>query len=94
MARNDRIVRVEARKQARHAPRAGDSPPSSSIRRVRLPRPLAPRGAGYLARQQRLMRMLDDHKALSVERAAAELGCSRRTIYRDFLVLAEPGVPL
>lgn len=38
--------------------------------------------------------MLDERKELSVEHAAAELGCSRRTVYRDFLVLSETGVPL
>lgn len=40
------------------------------------------------------MRLLDERKELSVEHAAAELGCSRRTVYRDFLVLSETGVPL
>jgi predicted DNA-binding transcriptional regulator YafY len=38
--------------------------------------------------------LLDERKELSVEHAAAELGCSRRTVYRDFLVLSETGVPL
>lgn len=52
------------------------------------------RGSGYLARQQRLLRLLDERKELSVEYAAAELGCSRRTVYRDFIVLSETGVPL
>ncbi len=52
------------------------------------------RRSGYLARQQRLLRLLDERRELSVEKAAAELGCSRRTIYRDFLVLSETGVPI
>ena len=52
------------------------------------------RRSGYLARQQRLLRLLDERRELSAEYAAAELGCSRRTIYRDFLVLSETGVPI
>ena len=52
------------------------------------------RRSGYLARQQRLLRLLDERRELSAEKAAAELGCSRRTIYRDFLVLSETGVPI
>lgn len=52
------------------------------------------RSSGYLARQQRLLRMLDERREISVDQAAAELGCSRRTVYRDFLVLSETGVPL
>ena len=50
--------------------------------------------SGYLARQQRLLRLLDERRELSAEKAAAELGCSRRTIYRDFIVLGETGVPI
>jgi predicted DNA-binding transcriptional regulator YafY len=83
VATNDRTVRQETPKV-----------PPTSHRRIRRPRPLAPRSSGYLARQQRLLRLLDERRELSVEHAAAELGCSRRTVYRDFLVLSETGVPL
>ncbi|MBN2576420.1 MAG: HTH domain-containing protein [Deltaproteobacteria bacterium] len=66
---------------------------SREYRRRAVGSPLRRRGS-YLARQQRLLRLLDERKELSVDHAAAELGCSRRTVYRDFLVLSETGVPL
>jgi predicted DNA-binding transcriptional regulator YafY len=47
-----------------------------------------------LARQHRLMRMLDERREVSVSAAAKDLGCDRKTIYRDFVVLEEIGVPL
>jgi len=65
-----------------------------SDRRGRRKLAFRARGTGYLARQQRLLRLLDERKELSAEHAAAELGCSRRTVYRDLLVLSETGVPL
>jgi len=52
------------------------------------------RTAGSLARQQRLVRLLDERRGLSADAAAAELGCDRRTVYRDFTVLEEAGFPL
>jgi biotin operon repressor len=67
---------------------------SARARGSRMQSSLGSRCSGYLARQQRLLRLLDERKELSVEHAAAELGCSRRTVYRDFLVLSETGVPL
>lgn len=47
-----------------------------------------------LVRQNRLARILDERREVSPERVAQELGCDRRTIYRDFMVLQELGVPL
>ncbi len=47
-----------------------------------------------LARQQRLVRLLDQGGELSVPRTAADLGCTERTVYRDLVVLQEVGVPV
>ena len=47
-----------------------------------------------LARQQRLVRLLDQGGGLSVPHAAGELGCTERTVYRDLVVLQEIGVPV
>ena len=47
-----------------------------------------------LARQQRLLRLLDQGDGLSVPRAAGQLGCTERTLYRDLAVLQEIGVPV
>jgi predicted DNA-binding transcriptional regulator YafY len=47
-----------------------------------------------LARQQRLVRLLDQGDRLSVPHAAGELGCTERTVYRDLVVLQEIGVPV
>jgi HTH domain len=47
-----------------------------------------------LARQQRLVRLLDQGGGLSVPRTAADMGCTERTVYRDLVVLQEIGVPV
>ncbi len=47
-----------------------------------------------LVRQNRLARILDQRREIEPERIAEELGCTRRTIYRDILVLQELGLPL
>ena len=47
-----------------------------------------------LARQQRLVRLLDQGDGLSVPRTAAELGCTERTVYRDIDHLSAAGVPV
>ena len=47
-----------------------------------------------MARQHRLMRILDERRQVSVSAAAQELGCDRKTIYRDLHVLEAIGVPL
>jgi len=52
-----------------------------------------PDAGSSLARQQRLVRLLDQGGGLSVPRAAADLGCTERTVYRDLVVLQEIGVP-
>jgi predicted DNA-binding transcriptional regulator YafY len=41
-----------------------------------------------------LVRLLDQGGALSVPHAAAELGCTERTVYRDLVVLQETGFPV
>lgn len=40
------------------------------------------------------MRMLDERREVSVSAAANELGCDRKTIYRDLHVLEQIGIPL
>jgi predicted DNA-binding transcriptional regulator YafY len=40
------------------------------------------------------MRMLDERREVSVSAAANELGCDRKTVYRDLMVLEQIGVPL
>jgi predicted DNA-binding transcriptional regulator YafY len=40
------------------------------------------------------MRMLDERREVSVSAAANELGCDRKTVYRDLHVLEQVGVPL
>ena len=40
------------------------------------------------------MRMLDERREVSVSAAANELGCDRKTVYRDLQVLEQIGVPL
>lgn len=45
-------------------------------------------------RQFRLMRLLEERRELAVNQMAAELGYSRRTVYRDLMVLQRVGVPL
>jgi predicted DNA-binding transcriptional regulator YafY len=47
-----------------------------------------------LIRQQRLSRILDQRREIEPTRVARELGCARRTIYRDLAVLQELGIPL
>jgi predicted DNA-binding transcriptional regulator YafY len=47
-----------------------------------------------LTRQFRLWLLLLDERQLAVEDAAARLGCTRRTIYRDLEVLQRAGMPL
>ncbi len=47
-----------------------------------------------LARQQRLVRLLDQGAGLSIPRTASDLGCTERTVYRDLVVLQEIGVPV
>lgn len=47
-----------------------------------------------LARQLRLLLLLDERRELAVPEMAAELGYTRRTVYRDLDVLQRVGVPL
>lgn len=47
------------------------------------------------SRQLRLLQMLEARSGgLELEEAAAELGAGRRTVYRDFVVLQNVGIPL
>lgn len=52
-----------------------------------------PRGA-QLARQWRLMQLLDRSQGVTVEDAAEALGCAVRTIWRDLRVLEDAGFPI
>src|SRR3954454_21125674 len=52
-----------------------------------------PRGDS-LARQLKLMTMLEDRQELAVCDAARELGYTTRTVYRDLAVLERGGVPI
>src|SRR5258707_852409 len=52
-----------------------------------------PRG-NQLARQWRLLHLLDRPAGVAVEAAAEELGCTVRTIWRDLSVLQEAGFPI
>lgn len=47
-----------------------------------------------LARQWRLLHLLDRPGGVAVEAAARELGCTVRTIWRDLSVLQEAGFPI
>lgn len=52
-----------------------------------------PRG-GQLARQWRLLQLLDRAAGVSVDEAAGELDCVVRTIWRDLKVLQHAGFPI
>jgi predicted DNA-binding transcriptional regulator YafY len=52
-----------------------------------------PRG-NQLARQWRLLQLLDRPAGISVDDAARELGCVVRTIWRDLRVLQDAGFPI
>jgi hypothetical protein len=52
-----------------------------------------PRG-GQLARQWRLLQLLDRPQGITVEDAAKALGCAARTIWRDLRVLEDAGFPI
>jgi predicted DNA-binding transcriptional regulator YafY len=52
-----------------------------------------PRGDG-LTRQLQLYLLLDSERELGVDDAAKRLGCARRTVYRDLVVLQRIGMPL
>lgn len=52
-----------------------------------------PRGA-QLARQWRLLQLLDRPQGVTVEDAADALGCAVRTIWRDLRVLEDAGFPI
>jgi predicted DNA-binding transcriptional regulator YafY len=52
-----------------------------------------PRGS-QLARQWRLLQLLDRPQGVTVEDAAAPLGCAVRTIWRDLRVLEDAGFPI
>src|SRR5437016_13977031 len=52
-----------------------------------------PRG-DQLARQWRLLHLLDRPDGAAVEGAAQELGCTVRTIWRDLRVLHDAGFPI
>src|SRR5215813_3316537 len=52
-----------------------------------------PRG-DQLARQWRLLHLLDRPAGVAVEAAARELGCTVRTIWRDLRVLHDAGFPI
>ena len=47
-----------------------------------------------LARQWRLLHLLDRPAGVAVETAAQELACSIRTIWRDLNVLQDAGFPI
>jgi predicted DNA-binding transcriptional regulator YafY len=47
-----------------------------------------------LARQLKLLLLLDERREVAIAEAARELGSSRRTVYRDLAVLQDVGVPL
>src|SRR6266511_646163 len=48
-----------------------------------------------MARQLKLLALLEARSdGVELEEAAAELGARRRTVYRDFRVLEDAGVPL
>jgi predicted DNA-binding transcriptional regulator YafY len=47
-----------------------------------------------LSRQWRLLQLIERPAGITVDDAAAELGCHRRTIWRDLRVLQEAGFPL
>jgi predicted DNA-binding transcriptional regulator YafY len=47
-----------------------------------------------LARQWRLLHLLDRPASVAVETAAQELGCTVRTIRRDLRVLEDAGFPI
>src|SRR5262245_36267611 len=47
-----------------------------------------------LARQHRLIRLLNVRREVHVAEAAVELGTSERTVYRDLRVLERVGVPI
>ncbi|HYB43481.1 MAG TPA: WYL domain-containing protein [Candidatus Methylomirabilis sp.] len=52
-----------------------------------------PRG-GQLARQWRLLQLIDRPAGIAVDDAARELGCAVRTIWRDLQVLHRGGLPV
>ena len=52
-----------------------------------------PRG-NQLARQWRLLQLLDRPAGVTVTDAARELGCVVRTIWRDLRVLEAAGLPI
>jgi predicted DNA-binding transcriptional regulator YafY len=52
-----------------------------------------PRG-GQLARQWRLLQLIDRPAGITVDAAAADLGCTVRTVWRDLRVLEHAGFPL
>ena len=47
-----------------------------------------------LARQLKLMTLLEDRQELAVTDVARELGYTTRTVYRDLAVLERIGVPI
>jgi predicted DNA-binding transcriptional regulator YafY len=52
-----------------------------------------PRG-DQLARQWRLIQLIDRPQGITVEDAARELACTVRTIWRDLGVLQQAGFPV
>jgi predicted DNA-binding transcriptional regulator YafY len=52
-----------------------------------------PRG-NQLSRQWRLLQLIERPAGVTVDDAADELGCHRRTVWRDLRVLQDAGFPL
>src|SRR5262249_41711361 len=57
------------------------------------PRYSMPRG-GQLARQWRLLQLIDRPGGVAVDEAATESACTVRTIWRDLRVLQDAGFPI